>query len=229
MNALDILRQIAALSDDSVLVSLFTTPAREHIITLIGDNLFWYERSCVFARRTLQSRSDANWAVIYYALVAAATTPEAHELWKCGLKDYNSLLVLMELYGEPNVATTSELADDPEFWEKIESPRVLRYLYDIRVLRYSPICIMRTIDHSVRYDQLGILTTLLDIAGGYNIGTRQLNNSLSVAVHNGSYQVAEFLLSETVPSEANTKLLIEAAVKKGNQRMVELLRSTTGY
>lgn len=225
MDNSDVLFEITTKLDNQTLETLSTTPVWTAISTLINEH-WWYIRSEHLVNRDLQARPDVDWKRVYYSLLASMLSPDDLQIVH-GLDYLPSLLVLIEVYGEPNLASTEV---ERKLWTSVESEEVLDYLVDELFLDGSLELSFAGLQAAIDNSRVEMIQPMLywvklgeDEHGDKKATDRRLERVILRVIENQQVATLEVFIEEKIASGSAS--LLNAAVGTRRLDIVRLLLS----
>lgn len=222
----DVLFEITTKLDNQTLERLATTPAWTAISALI-DNRWWYVRSERLVGETLRARPGVDWKRIYYSLLASHLHPEELQIVH-GLDYLPSLLTLIEVYGEPDLAS---IQVERRLWMSVESKEALDYLVDELFLDGSLELSFASLQAAIDNDRVQMIKPMLywiklgeDEQGwGKKAVHRRLEEIMLRVIENQQVAMLEVFVDERIaPGSASA---LNAAIKTRRLDIVRLMLS----
>ncbi|CAH6419584.1 Hypothetical protein POVR2_LOCUS90 [uncultured virus] len=176
MDNFDIFCNIAVQLDDRVLLAIYPCYP-EQIKSLFSNQSFFFLRSQFVAERSLLHRPNVNWSRIYYAILRAIDEQQDNKLVP-GLSYLPSLLILIELYGEPCYQSYDTL------WRQVDNMKVLDYLLENYLDTEDQRMILKATERAAWRGDTKIVRRLLAMVDREEVSPDRLKKSLTNAAIN---------------------------------------------
>lgn len=213
---------------------------------MLADQEFWYHRTEHLVGRALTRRPNALWNDIYYGLVKAKEANRedliraswndgkveprdlSSKLYRPGLSDLDTLLVIEEVYGKPAPMPTDH--SKSEIYAQIASVPVLHYLLDIGYLPRDEDSVLYHLAAASSYGRTAVVRELLRMLGP-KVGPNRaaLVNALIVAAGNHHPDVVKEIASIITLEPSEWYRALSRAVSDTASNSVQYLLDTVDY
>lgn len=243
----DTLRELCYRLDDQTLRK-FAENSRlwKEVTAMLDDPEFWYHRTEHLAGRSLTPRPNTAWNDVYYGLVKAKMANNedvtraswsnsqveprdlSSKLYRPGLSDLGTLLVLEEVYGKP--APTPADYRKNEIYAHIASVPVLRYLVETRYLSDDEASMLQHLHYASSYGRTAVVSELLRMLGP-KVGLHRyvLIDDLITAATNHHPDVIKEIASVVTVEHEEWYRALSASISDRAINSVQYLLDTVDY